>query len=437
MASSFHEVDEEGEGGIDHHRPQDLMFDPWLTLRGSQLQALCDAIISRTLEALRPIGRRPRADLVSGIAAIVPTLIANLLALHKDRPDGSRLVIQMERRKKTRYDRQGFRKLPEIVSVLKETAQLTVHPAVFKQRRTAIEAAGELKQTLLAPDIKLSDLTRAEGEEIIQLTARPKVRRIGGARLPNVFVDFEDTKESIKLRKELEEINSFLSRQEILLQGDPKPSFRLVRRFSIRAPDDPVVFKYHGRLYGGWWMNLKASERHRIRINGEPIADLDYASMFPRLAYREVGQEPPEGDLYAIPGLEAHREGAKAGLSAMLSYSGEMKSLPPRLKQLLPEGWTARRLRKAIADHHPHLVPYFEKDFGLDLMYIESRILLAAMRRLMEMNIPALPMHDGMMVTHADAGAAVAAMTNASEVELGIRLPISKKRIACSTLEEL
>jgi hypothetical protein len=53
---------------------------------------------------------------------------------------------------------------------------------------------------------------------------------------------------------------------------------------------------------------LKKERRANIRINGEPIADLDFKNMFARLAYASVGQEPPEGDLYDVSGfLEGNR----------------------------------------------------------------------------------------------------------------------------------
>jgi hypothetical protein len=73
-------------------------------------------------------------------------------------------------------------------------------------------------------------------------------------------------------------------------------------------------FDQGGRLYGGFWQNLKTERRRNIRINGEPVAVLDYGSMFTRLAYAEVGAVPPEGDLYVIPGLEGYRSGVKLAM---------------------------------------------------------------------------------------------------------------------------
>jgi hypothetical protein len=112
--------------------------------------------------------------------------------------------------------------------------------------------------------------------------------------------------------------------------------FKPFRR--IFATGGPNGFDSHGRLYGGhiggWHQGLSKEKRHLICINGEPVADLDYSSMHPRLAYAEAGAEPPQGDLYAIPGLEAHRDGVKAAMSAMISRKGDLKRLPSEIRKL-------------------------------------------------------------------------------------------------------
>lgn len=418
------DLDDDGE--IDHPLPRDLMFDPWLTLSGP-LSESSGPILREVFSALFPQGRKPRADLVAGIAAIIPAIIANLLKLRRERPEGSRLVMQMEHRKKSRYDRRGFRKLPEVVLALQEAGYVLRREAVYKMARTTIEAGDRLKPLLAAPHVSLSHIGRAEGEETILLTARPTVRRIAGRKQPKLLVDYEDTEESLRLRTEMEEINRFLSVHAIELEGSPQPAFRLHRIFTLRDPGDPVRFSLHGRLYGGFWMALKASERHRLRIDGQEIADLDFTSMFPRLAYGHVGKEPPSGDLYAVPGLEACRDGAKAALSALLSYGSEMRSLPPRLKSQLPDGWTASRVRQAFAARHPDLAPLFGRDFGLDLMFAESRILLATLCRLMDRDIPALPMHDGIMVPRSGSGQAASAMRETSREIVGFPLQVTLK----------
>ena len=213
------------DGGDDqsHLFPDDLMFDQWVTLTDSWLAFLCENLYQESLAELRPINRRPRSDLTDGIRAIVSSIIANLLVLHQEKPEGSRLVVQLERRKKTRYDRPNLRQLPEVVNVLERLGYIIKHEAVFKVKRTTIEATDKLKSRLLIPDVNQSEIVRADGEEVIQLTARPTVTWIGGKKLPKTLVDYKDTRRSKVLREEMEMINCFLHSHSITLEDTPPP----------------------------------------------------------------------------------------------------------------------------------------------------------------------------------------------------------------------
>lgn len=419
-------LDWDDEEGIDHPDPKDLMFDPWLTLSPAALH-WTSGYVEAVIRELSPQGRQARSELREGVATIIPTLMANLMVLHRTRPNGSRLVVGVRHLKKTRYDRKGMRRLSDVLRVLEVTGLIHRKGGEFKKLRTTIVAIRRLKHQLLDPAVSLADVVKAEGEELIRLAARPDVKWKNGRKQPKVPTDYDDTAETRLMRKELEEINAFLADHTITLEGGEVPSFRLIRYFLLKSTSDPITFNQHGRLYGGFWMTLKATERHRLRIDGEPVADLDYASMFPRLAYAHLGLKAPDCDLYAIPGLEDHREGAKASFSALLSYPNDMKVLPARVRKQLPPGWNAKRVRQTFADRYPELSGLFECDKGLDLMFTESRILLSAMRELMHQGIPALPMHDGMMVALSNAAAATEAMLTASRLICGVALPVSQK----------
>ncbi|WP_127520894.1 hypothetical protein [Mesorhizobium sp. Z1-4] len=419
-------LDGDDEDGIDHPDPKDLMFDPWLTLSPAA-QHWTSGYVEAVIHELSPKGRQARSELREGIATIIPTLMANLMVLHRTRPKGSRLVVGLRHLRKTRYDRKGMRRLSDVLRVLEVTGLIHRKGGEFKKLRTTILAIGRLKHQLLDPAVSLADVVKAEGEELIRLAARPNKPRIAGRKQPKVPTDYDDTAETRRMRKELEEINAFLGKQEITLEGGEVPPFRLIRYFLLKRKGDPKTFNQHGRLYGGFWMTLKATERHRLRINGEPIADLDYASMFPRLAYAHLGLKAPDGDLYAIPGLEGHREGAKAAFSALLSYPKDMKVLPARVRKQLPSGWNAKRVRQAFADRYPELSGLFECDKGLDLMFTESRILLATMRELMRQGVPALPMHDGMMVPWTMSDFAIRTMEGAARDRINFALPVTIK----------
>lgn len=403
----------------------DLLFDPWVCSEGPALAAIAHEVLGRVHNATaKGRTRQRRAEVVERETAIVSALIGNLAVLHRGPKAYRELALPLRHNKLTRYDRQGFGQLSKIVQAMAEAELVIVNPAHIKHRRTCIQADGWLLQALLKEAAILGQVGRAEGEETIWLTAR-RGRDGKGVKLRNVPIDYEDTPETNAMREEMAAITTFLNAQRIELEGERQPAFRLTRRFLLRGPEDPHTFTLHGRLYGGFWESLKKERRAGLRINGEPIADLDYASMFPRLAYAKVGQEPPQGDLYAIPGLEGQRTAVKIGFSALLSGASEMRRLPAELKAALPEGWTARRFKEAVAAKHPALVPLFGRDIALDLMFTESRVLMAVLRRLMEMDIPALPMHDGIMVPTSKGEVAMRVMEEISLELIGLKLPVT------------
>ncbi|ANN55970.1 hypothetical protein A9174_03775 [Mesorhizobium loti NZP2037] len=413
----------------DPSSPSDHWFDPWATCEGPHLKALSEAIARQVLQAPtkghQARIRQPKQEQVERVTNIVSCTVANLAAMHHGHPEHRRLAVPLRHDTLSRYDRKGFGHLPHVIDAMATMGLVVKHAAHIKKRRTGVEATGELLEALLPGTV--AEVGRAEGEETIWLTARMG-RDAKGHKLPYQQVDYVDTPETCSLRREMEEINAFLATQRIELQGQPQAGFRLTRRFLLRDIGDPHTFRLHGRLYGGFWESMPKALRADLRINGEPIADLDYASMFPRLAYARVGAEPPEGDLYAIPGLEGHRAGVKAGFAAMLSSSNEMTRLPSDVKDALPVGWTGRTLAEAIGAKHPALVPLFGRDIALDLMFTESCILVAVLLRLARMGIAALPMHDGIMVPCSMADRGVKAMEEASAEMIGVPLPVTFKR---------
>lgn len=410
----------------------DILFDPWATSSGPKLSAIAAEVTQAVLDATsKEAGsrvRKPKAEVVERTAMIISSIIANLKLLHANHVWGQYLALPMKHTALTRYDRPGFGIMPKVVEGMERAGLIMQHPPVTHVRRTGTEAAGWLRTALMAPEVPVGDIGRAEGEEVIRLSARAG-RDQYGDRLPSILVDYGDTEETIRLRGEMNEINAFLATQRIEVDGEPQAAYRLTRRFLLRSPSDPMAFNLHGRLYGAFWISMPKAQRNSLRINGEPVADLDYASMFPRLAYARVGTEPPAGDLYAIPGLEDHRSGVKAGLSALLSTETEMTRLPHEVKEALPAGWTASRFRDAVATKHPALLPLFGKDIAMDLMSTESTILVAVLLRLARLGIAALPMHDGMMVQFRHERAARAAMAEIAAFRSGLNIPVVMKSI--------
>ncbi|RUM26638.1 hypothetical protein EFQ99_00020 [Rhizobium vallis] len=398
-------------------------FDPWLVANGTNLVELVDCLFSVLTPPPITPGRRHRADAIARRKACAEALIANLVmaALGPSRsPD---LVLPLRKLKRSRYDREDVSPngLRWATAELAAYGYVEVEAAVYKEERTRLIPTLNFVSLLNRHGVKREDVGRARGDETIVLQAEVDHEK--------VLVDYRDTPETITLRGEMSAINEALEKADIRFDGEKLGPIHLSRRFDAGNSAAPYSFDQHGRLYGGLWESLPRVERHRLTIGGETVADLDFSSMFVRLAYVRRGVVPPDEDLYAIPGLEHHREGVKRVIASLFFRESESKRLPRDAKPLLPEGWTMARVRNAIAHAHPAIAPLLDTDVGFELMATESNLLVAILLDLFSQGVVALPMHDGLMVPESKKEIAVETMKRVSLSKLGVSLPVTEKQI--------
>ena len=254
-------------------------------------------------------------------------------------------------------------------------------------------------------------------------------------------------------------MNAFLAAADIAFLPDgltPRVDARdrlLERRFVLLKGDKEPRWDRGGRLFGdGFWLTLASGRRGNIRIDGEAVADLDFSSMFARLAYAHLGVEAPSGDLYAIPGLEGYRSGVKLAFNVLLfDGKGQRRKWPEvmgiglgddaeakrdpssRAAQcdgLLPTGWEdPKRLRDAILEKHPALRKAFGRGLGYGLMHTESQVLMAVLLELMRRGIVALPMHDGLLCAQSRKGEVAEVMRKKATEITGAVLPVEEKPV--------
>ena len=228
-------------------------------------------------------------------------------------------------------------------------------------------------------------------------------------------------------------INACLERATITFEddsGDPVDVHeRTLRRMFVIHDGDPLPqrFDLSGRLFGGFWQGLQRSRRPGIRIDAEPVAYLDFSSMFARLAYASKGVQPPPGDLYAIPGLEDHRDAIKLGVSALLFDQHARRQWPKTDEpdQRLPSGWTLGRFRAALVEHHPAIGLCFGTGLGFHLMHTESEIMVRVLTTLSSEGITALPLHDAILVRRSHVTKGKEAMEAASREMTSYILPVT------------
>jgi hypothetical protein len=415
----------------------DLMHDPWLTCAGENLSALAAELFEKC-ETMHQVhgNRKPRRDATERRRMLVDNLVANLAELILRYSSNTGIAIPTKRQARTRYDRPDLP--PHLVSAalvnLEHLGFIHLHQGVRNQTRTSFEPTTRLRARVVA-EVGLQEVAwSGEGETII-LHASGQDR---GASKP--LVDYVDTKVTHRLRLEMAAINEHLNTASITVDDVPTGAIHLTRRFQIPRLDAPHTFDQHGRLYGGFWINMHRTERHRIRIDGEELADLDFTAMFTQLAYLHAGLPLPQGDPYGgiegMAGTDApaelqarQRDAVKRGLNAFFFRTGRMMRLPPAVKRLLETDWNATRFAAAMRKRHAPIKHLFGTGLGLSFMFTESQIMVRCLLNLEATGVVALPIHDGLLVRRSCVHLALAAMREASRVVTGVELPVKVKSL--------
>jgi hypothetical protein len=436
---------------------------PWLTATGEAMRQLAAETLAAVdrfeaehyprPRARRSADRKSREDLVHA-------LVVNLAHSVLSPPPSGRLAIRAGNAAKpsTRHDHPAFGKqVRPLLSITHEMGLLDFHlPIAMRGEVSSIAPTASFAERVRELGIVPADFKHDEREEVLVLT-----RKVGTRAAPSTDrIDYEDTAETIALRDEVRKLNAFLAAADMDfvhdgLQPHIDPHERgLKRRFVLLKADKKPRWDRAGRLFGdGFWSNLASGRRASIRIDGEAVADLDYASMFARLAYAHIGEAAPEGDLYAIPGLErCYRSGIKLAFNVFMFDSkrvrekwpqgemgvgvgddGEAKADPDskaaQWEGLLPAGWeNPERLRTAILAKHPALSKAFGRSLGYGLMFTESRILMAVLTELIGRGIVALPLHDGLLCAQSRKEEAAEVMRTKAKEIAGAAIPVEEKR---------
>ena len=363
---------------------------------------------------------------------VLANITANLasLVLSANYKPGRRLAISTAKDKPTRYDRKDWPQgiVSKTLDEMVKAGLIIRHRYVPRQKQTTIEPTPSFLEALSRHRVRLADIGRKTGAETIWVMARTGEDGWADNPNPKERTDYEESRDTPTSRKQMEEINAFLNAADVTYRGESQGPIFLRRSFLARHPSQPgqprqsrgKSFMLNGRLFGGFWQNLPSTDRHALQIGGEELVDLDFTAMFIQLAYlRKVLELPVKDDAYRIPGLEDHRDGAKLGLISLLSRRGPMKQLSVELRELLPEGWTAKQFTQAAIAHHPGITDHFGKDIGVELMFAESSLLVHLLQRLNGLGIAALPMHDGVMVPASRKIETLAMMAEASSFMTG------------------
>lgn len=240
------------------------------------------------------------------------------------------------------------------------------------------------------------------------------------------LVAYRDTERTTRDRRFLEAVNGHISQADIRLHGingavvdeDAGTIFfpGFMQGFEDGIGDHTVytrmialyrVFKggwnLGGRLYGGWWQQVRSKDRERFLLDGHETVELDHEMLHPRLLYAAVGRRL-EHDAYMLDGWD--RKVCKRAFNILLNAG----SYPKALGAILPYvGENRRAAAKLIADmklHHSAVANHFHSGVGMRLQNIDSEMAKSVLQELtVRRGIVALPIHDSFIVRreHHDA----------------------------------
>lgn len=396
---------------------------------GTPLSALASSVAQRIIDHERREGLRNRKRTeaaLRGLRNATRTIVANL-AHFTVFPQGEGRLLLPTARKHWRSlgvpPPDGFGKpLPALLQTLEATGILTVHAPRGIYQSTSILPTEAFAAEIVGQGLTANDFAWRLSEDCLRLTRRDKEGKKTPLPIPRSCG-------APSIRSELAALNRWLRQADLSYVGNgplDTGNRELVRCFNLPPHIERPCLEYGGRLFGGFWQPIgwNAGRRH-IRIAGEPVAEADYGQVLPRLAYAELGELPPDGDLYAVPGMEDHRPIVKKAFGAMLFKVGPMRGWPYEIVDRLPEGWTGGRLRRALMDAHPRLCPMFEKGTGYRLLYRESTILCGVLNECMARGIIVLPVHDAVVCPLSKEGEVGDIMKAVSIQQCGNPVPVS------------
>lgn len=207
-----------------------------------------------------------------------------------------------------------------------------------------------------------------------------------------------------RMRQEMAELNAFI--REVRVTGTWLGGW--VRRFTAND-DDPADWRRGGRLYADPWPTYQSlSEGKRVkylRLEGEPVVEIDIRASFLTIAYalrgrsllKETRSSPAFPDPYIIEGFP--RDAVKAWVTASFGNGKALSHWPEATaKTWKARGILARDVKAAVLKRHPILKDFTGLSWG-PLQRIESDAIVAAMLRLKRgYGVPALPVHDSLLV---------------------------------------
>lgn len=192
-------------------------------------------------------------------------------------------------------------------------------------------------------------------------------------------------------------------------------------------------FKKHGRFYGAGHINVPSTLRQFIKINGQSTTEPDYSGLHIRMLYHRLGKDyRDECYVYEKSDVEHKAERLKFKLVALVSINAEDYEAPQAVLEKfkdedvwLKKGESPLHLIDVFKSFHKPIEEFLFSGVGNDLMFKDSTIMEAILKSLLKKNIPALPVHDSIIVQQQHQEVAKQVMVEGYEKVMGFKPVIS------------
>lgn len=442
----------------DHSRPLDV--HKW-----SDAPNVDDAVAHIMVEAKTDLdaqtsNARIRADLRTHLKVIV----LDLFIAWSDDPT---LCLTYSRRRCSYGPGTRYRKIHLKCAPLMAVCDAIARHGYARQKLGFMDKnTGVSRQTRIIAKPKLMEL-------ILQChIEREMVQRV----IPEIRMRDRDKKEvqimncstEKRLRPQVERINAMLELTETVLHVTRLEYLDIISRKGV--PDttrcsysrvfNNSSFQQGGRFYSHWVQGLPREYRRCLTIEGQPVAELDYANLHPRMCYAKVGLLPPHGDVYDVPGFpkqNGYRPIVKTLLNCLINASSERKAVGALFNTSEIPSKTMNALRSvgmirqdntqdrkrafqivaAIKERHAAIADSFGSGQGVFLQHTDSRIAQRIMLNLWEQDIPSVCMHDSFVVPAIHAQKLVVEMKAAFWAEFKLDIPVSVEHCPDHQREDL
>ncbi|MBN8630158.1 MAG: hypothetical protein J0L76_04800 [Rhodobacterales bacterium] len=309
-------------------------------------------------------------------------------------------------------------------------------------RTTRVRAAEPLVTLFRGAKATRDDIPQIEGQECIVLKA--------GDGDKAKLTEYEDTPETVKMRRELEAYNALLADTFIDIPTLEEP---WTTRLDERGKEVRVLIDHHhqfvrrifsrgewgcnGRFYGPWWQQISKELRSQIFINDTPTVEVDFKGLHVAILSAQKGVEV-EGDPYAlheglVPGAPPPLQRQIAKKLILTAFNARSKKAAfGSFREGFPTGHMAKGLTNsslddllaAFTERHPHLAEFLFADHGIRLMNIDSKIAEFVHRWFTRRGVPVLSIHDSFIIDYTRVEELKRVMGIASRIAVGRALAV-------------